>query len=824
MTDQNLETETLAITLTQGAVDNGYIRLPPNQTFFPSQFVALGNDPPTQQFDLILPNGEVRKTCVLAEHNRIQLRFYSVFKQLSIHQGDKAILAKDEKPNTFRLSFVSNESAVRREIPNNGMQKSMTDIALNQIFYGPPGTGKTFAMVNRALEILDAPFAEEMKADRSALKRRFDEFVTAGDVQFVTFHQSFSYEDFVEGIRAQPGPDGQLVFDVTDGIFKSICSTASARVTQHSETEAVFDLAGRRIWKMSLGNSLGEDSYIFEECIENDYALLGWGGQTDFSSCVDRDTVFERFISDGKNVSKDAYPVTAVTTFLLKVQKGDILIVSEGNSKFRAIGEVTGDYRVLNRNEQGDDYGQCRNVKWLRVYEPSLPDDQLMNNKFSQMTLYQLRPNAIDIEKLLALLTVPTSTSSIAAGSPFKIGEKFGTGYEVVHVSTDIVELVKPNKRKLPIGMSLLRELAAYVANGKLSLTDIKEKKVFERLPDSLLEPWLVNGYENILYHLVERLVAQEITTPSKSASSPANSKVLIIDEINRGNVSRVFGELITLIEPSKRRGANEALEVILPYSKKRFSVPSNVYILGTMNTADRSLSALDIALRRRFTFVEMSPEAELLEQTEIQGLNVGELLAVMNNRIEALLDRDHRLGHAYFLPLRDDPTLERLASIFRDQIVPLLQEYFFEDWTRIQMVLNDHRKSHENCFVIQSANNALELFGEQSLLNGTSERWVIKEEAFGRIEAYVEIIDASRKPSNVATERQANVGEYTVKQLATGTIEVWRNGTKLGTTKPTLMEIAKGLDVDTLYVTGTLANTRELGKRVLNALSKNQS
>lgn len=696
----------------------------------------------------------------------------------------------------------------------------MADIPLNQIFYGPPGTGKTFAAVNRALEILDPSFAQEMKTDRPALKRRFDEFARAGDIRFVTFHQSFSYEDFVEGIRAQAGSDGQLIFEVTDGIFKNICHAASARVTQHSETEGVFNLVGRRIWKMSLGNSLGDDSYIFEECVEKHYALLGWGGQIDFSGCVDKDAVYERFIAEGKNVAKDAYQVTAVVTFLLKMRKGDILIVSEGNSKFRAIGEVTGDYRVLNRDE-GDGYGQCRSVKWLRVYEPSLPSDQLMNNKFSQMTLYQLRPNAIDLEKLSGLLTAPISRPSRSPSTAFKIGEKFGSGYEVVHASSDIVELVKPNKRRLPIGMSLLTALAQHVKDGSISSADIKNKTVFKKLPDTLVEPHLVNGYENILYLLVERLLDNGADSVADTSSRQAAAKVLIIDEINRGNISRIFGELITLIEPSKRLGASEALEVTLPYSKDRFSVPSNVYIIGTMNTADRSLSALDIALRRRFAFVEMSPETELLEEIEVLGLNLGELLGTLNGRIEVLLDRDHRLGHAYFLPLAADPSLENLSAIFRNQIVPLLQEYFFEDWSRIQMVLNDHRKLPENCFIVHGPSNAIGLFGDQSSLTLKDERWVIKEEAFSRIEAYTGIIDALRKPPAIEAEREARYHDFIIKQLASGTIEVWRNGARLSMAKPKLMEIADDLKLNKFYESGTLANTRYIGKRVLDALSK---
>ncbi|CAM5225542.1 McrB family protein [Alishewanella longhuensis] len=172
---------------------------------------------------------------------------------------------------------------------------------------------------------------------------------------------------------------------------------------------------------------------------------------------------------------------------------------------------------------------------------------------------------------------------------------------------------------------------------------------------------------------------------------------VLVIDEINRGNISRIFGELITLIEPSKRIGAAEALEVTLPLTGDKFGVPDNLYIIGTMNTADRSLAGLDLALRRRFTFVEMPPKPELLDNLIVDGVKIGQMLRVMNQRISALLDRDHCIGHAYFMPLQDNPGLDLLADIFKQNILPLLQEYFFEDWQRIGWVLNDQSKENDD-------------------------------------------------------------------------------------------------------------------------------
>lgn len=222
----------------------------------------------------------------------------------------------------------------------------------------------------------------------------------------------------------------------------------------------------------------------------------------------------------------------------------------------------------------------------------------------------------------------------------------------------------------------------------------------------------------------------------------------IMIDEINRGNISKIFGELITLVEIDKR----DRITVTLPYSSKTFSVPSNVDVFGTMNTADRSLALLDTALRRRFDFIEKMPDPSVLAGIIISyngvDINIELMLTILNKRIESLYDRDHTVGHAYFTGLKDLNNADgfvALKLVFKNKIIPLLEEYFFEDWQKIRLVLGDNQKVDQDHQFVQEVGREDDLhalFGREHELDqyAIRSRYQLNANALEQPEAYVGI------------------------------------------------------------------------------------
>ncbi|WP_276530866.1 AAA family ATPase [Aestuariivivens sediminis] len=478
---------------------------------------------------------------------------------------------------------------------------------LNKILFGPPGTGKTFNTVNEALKIVDQNFYQENENDRKALNKRFKELLiknwdkTDGQIAFCTFHQSFSYEDFVEGIKPKTNEKKEVFYEIEDGVFKKICQLADSSISavkmkkegKLSWNEETFRKAS--FYKLSLGDSTkSEDKAIYDYCIENNVIALGYGNDNDFSG-----------LSEGQITEKcedldlESNAAQSLNYFIHYIKNGNYVVIGSGNKYVRALAKVNGDYMYDPTTPIR--YNHFRKVEWI-FKDENIPIEEIYNRGLSQQTIYKLDEHGL--------------------------------------------------------------------------------KKDF-----------FVNHGQNI-----------------EPEAKKIKDYVLIIDEINRGNVSSIFGELITLIEKDKRAGGNEELEVTLPYSKDPFKVPHNVYIIGTMNTADRSIEALDTALRRRFSFDEKPPQPNLI-LTEgnsgkvngmVDGINLKTLLERINNRIEKLIDKDHKIGHSYFLKVNSK---ESLVHCFENEVIPLLEEYFFGDYGKIGLVLGDSFIAKDDSEAFEFAN-----------------------------------------------------------------------------------------------------------------------
>ncbi len=536
-----------------------------------------------------------------------------------------------------------------KELPvMDSKETTMTtpEFPLNQILYGPPGTGKTYSTIENAVAIADPDWHQNPEnTQQSTLEARYKELVRQGRIRFTTFHQSFSYEDFIEGIRASTDDDGQVIYSVEDGVFKEIANEAS----RATAVVASGLSATPKVWKISIGRT--HEKSMRDRYIANGEARIGWNKVGDLSiPYEERSEEEQQYMDSLKSKSQ-----TIISYFAEGISKGDVLLCLKDAQTIQAIGIVESDYyydpSVLESGEHG--FAHARKVKWLLkdIELDILPLND--NHRLVQQTIYHLDRISWD----------------------------------------DIISELQHQGYALP------------------------------KLPDT-----------------------------SDNASSKPNY-VLIIDEINRGNISRIFGELITLLEPNKRKGQPEEKNAILPYSKKPFTLPDNLYLIGTMNTADRSLAQIDLALRRRFEFIELLPNPSLLSGVSVYGIPIDELLDTMNQRIEVLIDRDHTIGHAYFWPIKEADSEQvrqnLLAQIFEKRILPLLQEYFFSDWERIGWVLNDPAKTEVTRF-IQTDNlgkSTSQLFGSAISAEQISDRrYRINRAAFTNPVAYRGILSAQVK------------------------------------------------------------------------------
>lgn len=434
---------------------------------------------------------------------------------------------------------------------------------LNLILYGPPGTGKTYRTIAKAVSIIDNLKEEAILKryeTRELLHDRFDELIDDGQIRFVTFHQSTSYEDFIEGIKpvlTDEENEGQLSYEIQDGLFKQICTSAKY------------------------------------EC---------------YKRIKDRE-------SGNKNLSRTEFFNLAydevISIFEEKFDKGELV------------------------------YIKTKSDSEIEVIKISSKKNLIVQHKGGARTYIVSR------KRLLKLFL------------HFK--------------NIDEIKNVQKEFRAVMGGANT----SAYWAT--LSLIDRVYKRVQNE--ESKSEAIVTQDYEEIkdaIEHFTLTKDALENASPEKY--------VLIIDEINRGNVAQVFGELITLLEEDKREGNVEGLKLTLPYSKDSFSVPPNLYVIGTMNTADRSVEAIDTALRRRFSFELVPPDSDNVPEM-LESIELRKVFDKINSRISYLLDADHQLGHSYFMGL-DNPDI--LKGVFKNKILPLLKEYFYNDYSKIRMILGE--------------------------------------------------------------------------------------------------------------------------------------
>ena len=486
----------------------------------------------------------------------------------------------------------------------------------NILLYGTPGTGKTYSTVLYAVSVIEEKALVDIKEeDYSAVFCRYLKYKEDGLIAFTTFHQSFGYEEFIEGIRpvvsANENPDGvkDIEYEIRDGIFKEFCDKAGMPVGTGDDMDLGIGKYPN-VWKVSLEGT--GDNPTRTECMENDHIRIGWDE-------------YGEVITDSIDY-KEHGGRSILNAFYNLMQIGDIVFSCYSGKTIDAIGVVTGE---VEWHDSYPHYNRLRAVKWL---VKGINEDIVALNAGKTMTL--------------------------------------STVYKLSVTVTDVMQILRKTN---------------------------------------------------------PALFTQKMKIPNR---------VFIIDEINRGNISKIFGELITLIEPSKRIGAPEGQKARLPYSGQDFGVPDNVFIIGTMNTADRSIAMIDTALRRRFSFVEMQPDSSILRDVVVDGIDIAEMLDTINSRITVLLDREHTIGHSYLLPLKTDASVEKLAEIFENKIIPLLQEYFYDDYERIQLVLGDNQKGDDDSiqFIVKKI-DAVKLFGNADI--DYPEFYEVNREAFKRIEAY---------------------------------------------------------------------------------------
>jgi hypothetical protein len=460
-------------------------------------------------------------------------------------------------------------------------------------------------------------------------------------------------------------------------------------------------ISNSKVWKEGFAGTVADG--VFTLMANDDTRFKIWGIMCAIATQYDLDIFYhagsKKIAVGRKDLNKKLAKTTPFTITASVFHKGDNQNDADGNP-------------VLNGTIKFDSITDATSLQnWLEDKNSDFPKDLSKINVRSTKTIYL--PSDFNNKTDESDSEEDTETSNYSTALPqYPLNVIFygppGTGktYTTIERAMRICE-----GQDFDDSVSreeLVEQYQVYIDIGRIVFTTFHQSYSYEDFIEGI-RATTVNS--NIAYNVRDG-VFKELC--ENAYNYPDEKFVIVIDEINRGNISRIFGELITLIEDSKRKGELEAISVKLPYSRDSFSVPKNVYIIGTMNTADRSLAGLDLALRRRFDFKEMMPDVSTLNGIKVGNIEIDTLLTVINQRIEVLLDREHTIGHAYFIGLKSKSSITDLASIFKNKVIPLLQEYFYEDWEKINMVLgcNDFitKKPINSNLFSKSQNDSMQL------------------------------------------------------------------------------------------------------------------
>lgn len=434
----------------------------------------------------------------------------------------------------------------------------------------------------------------------------------------------------------------------------------------------------------------GNNAIFWDAYFDEGIMGLGWGELGDLSSYPTKESIVAKLRElSGNQTASFMNDSLACWEFANVIKLGDVIIPKRGASEYLGYGIVDSEYRF---EPQRGEYSNIRTVRWIK--QGSFPET---NGSIVQKTLTNVTQYKEYVAKLRALIVQgETLPEPVNVSEPNAIDERprnyilYGPPGTGKTWSSSSFALSLAERRDFESYASespdeLRRRYRLLVEAGRVEFVTFHQSFSYEEFIEGIRPK--VQG-EGLTYSIEDGVFK---TFCDRARKDPGNAYIFIIDEINRGNVARVFGELITLIESDKREGASYASSSRLPYSRTMFSVPANVFLVGTMNTADRSVEALDTALRRRFAFKEMPPRPALLAEGEFAApeLALNLILETINRRIARLLDKDHQIGHSYFLRIgaADDP-LAALRVVFRDNILPLLKEYFYNDPAKIGLVL----------------------------------------------------------------------------------------------------------------------------------------